>query len=62
MTLTDDAVKKCLQQERELENLRAQLAEARKIIEYVRSCDLQIMENGYEAEDRADTYLKKYPA
>ena len=41
--------------------LEAQIAEAREILKFVSLEDMQIMENGYKAEEMADEWLEKYP-
>ena len=51
----------------EIATLRAQLAEAQKavneaadIFQFVANEDMQIMENGYQAEEMADNWISKY--
>ena len=53
--------------EKELATLRAQLAEAQKavneaadIFQFVANEDMQIMENGYQAEEMAGHWISKY--
>ena len=53
--------------EKELATLRAQLAEAQKavneaadIFQFVAFEDMQIMENGYQAEEMAGHWISKY--